>query len=49
MDQLSEERLLDWWAFGLMNDWFPAARENGRRAMSPEKALEVLQTFGRFN
>jgi hypothetical protein len=43
-DELDRERLFEWWAYGYLNGWFPAAEE--KKGMDPQAAMDFFQRLG---
>ena len=44
-NSLTEEQILEWWAFGAMNGWFPIDEE--RKGMTPEQSEAIVaKTYG---
>lgn len=43
-DELDREQLFEWWAFGYLNGWFPAAEE--KKGMDPQAAMDFFQRLG---
>jgi len=43
-DELTREQLIEWWAFGYLNGWFP--QEDEKQGMDPQAAMEHFSRLG---
>lgn len=42
VNSISTDKFLDWWAYGLLNGWFPSESAESKQ-MTPEQSAKVME------